>query len=50
MLDYLGETKAARRIQRAGESLREKKTLTRDVCGTAGTSASPIGDAAMAGA
>jgi isocitrate dehydrogenase (NAD+) len=39
MLDYLGETKAAARIQAALEKVYgEKKTLTRDVGGTAGTS------------
>ena len=39
MLDYLGETKAAARIQAALEKVySEKKTLTRDVGGTAGTS------------
>jgi isocitrate dehydrogenase (NAD+) len=39
MLDYLGETKAAARIQAALEKVyAEKKTLTRDVGGTAGTS------------
>ena len=38
MLDYLGETKAAARIQAALEKVySEKKTLTRDVGGTAGT-------------
>ena len=39
MLDYLGETKAAARVQAALEKVYgEKKTLTRDVGGTAGTS------------
>ncbi len=39
MLDYLGETQAAARIQAALEKVYgEKKALTRDVGGTAGTS------------
>jgi isocitrate dehydrogenase (NAD+) len=39
MLDYLGETKAAAKIQAALEKVYgEKKALTRDVGGTAGTS------------
>jgi isocitrate dehydrogenase (NAD+) len=39
MLDYLGENKAAANIQAALEKVyTEKKTLTRDVGGTAGTS------------
>jgi len=39
MLDYLGETRAAARIQAALEKVYgEKKALTRDVGGTAGTS------------
>ena len=39
MLDYLGENKAAAQIQAALEKVyTEKKTLTRDVGGTAGTS------------
>jgi len=39
MLDYLGETKASARITAALEKVYgEKKTLTRDVGGTAGTS------------
>ena len=39
MLDYLGENKAASQIQAALEKVyTEKKTLTRDVGGTAGTS------------
>lgn len=52
MLDYLGETQAAAKIQAALEKVyTEKKTLTRDVGGTAGTS--EFADAviaAMAGA
>lgn len=52
MLDYLGETQAATKIQAALEKVyTEKKTLTRDVGGTAGTS--EFADAviaAMAGA
>jgi isocitrate dehydrogenase (NAD+) len=52
MLDYLGETKAAARIQAALEKVYgEKKTLTRDVGGTAGTSEfTDAVIAAMAGA
>jgi len=52
MLDYLGETKAAARIQAALEKVYgEKKTLTRDVGGTAGTSEfTEAVIAAMAGA
>ncbi len=39
MLEYLGEKQAATKIQKALEEVyREKKTLTRDVGGTAGTS------------
>jgi isocitrate dehydrogenase (NAD+) len=52
MLDYLGETDAAARIQAALEKVYgEKKTLTRDVGGTAGTSEfTDAVIAAMAGA
>jgi isocitrate dehydrogenase (NAD+) len=52
MLDYLGETQAAARIQAALEKVYgEKKTLTRDVGGTAGTSEfTDAVIAAMAGA
>jgi isocitrate dehydrogenase (NAD+) len=52
MLDYLGETKAAARIQAALENVYgEKKALTRDVGGTAGTSEfTDAVIAAMAGA
>ena len=52
MLDYLGETQAAARIQAALEKVYgEKKALTRDVGGTAGTSEfTDAVIAAMAGA
>jgi isocitrate dehydrogenase (NAD+) len=52
MLDYLGETRAAATIQAALEKVYgEKKTLTRDVGGTAGTSEfTDAVIAAMAGA
>jgi len=52
MLDYLGETKAAARIQAALEKVYgEKRALTRDVGGTAGTSEfTDAVIAAMAGA
>ena len=52
MLDYLGETRAAARIQAALEKVYgEKKALTRDVGGTAGTSEfTDAVIAAMAGA
>ncbi|HSU19344.1 MAG TPA: isocitrate/isopropylmalate family dehydrogenase, partial [Acidobacteriaceae bacterium] len=47
MLDHIGETAAAERIQRALQHVyAEGKTLTRDVAGTAGTRA--FADAVLA--